>query len=197
MNRVFVVFLSLMFLCAAAFAQGEGQSPEDMQKMMEEWMKIAAPGPAHDLMKAMTGEWNCATKSWMGPDQPPMDSPPGLSNQELIFGGRYLKTEHSGEIMGMPFHGLGYLGYDNFRQQYWMTWFDDMGTALLTAYGTTSPDGKELTLLGKSDDPMSGEKDKDTKYYYRFVDDKTIVFEIWDMTAEPDFKMMEMIYTKK
>lgn len=197
MNRVLVTLLSLMILSLAALAQGEGQSPEDMQKMMAEWMKIAAPGPSHDLLKKMEGEWTVASKSWMAPDQPPMDSPPGLSKNELVFKGRYLRTEHSGEIMGMPFHGLGYLGFDNFRQQYWMTWFDDMGTALLAAYGTISPDGTELTLLGKSDDPMSGEKDKDTKYYYKFVDDKTMIFEIWDVTPGSNFKFMEMTYTKK
>lgn len=197
MIRVFVTLISLTILALTAFAQGEGQNPEDMQKMMAEWMKMAAPGPSHDLLKKMVGEWTVATKSWMSPDQPPMESPPGISKSELLFDGRYVKTEHSGDMMGMQFQGLGYTGFDNFRKQYWMTWFDNMGTALLTAYGTASPDGKELTFLGKSDDPMSGEKDKDTKYYYKFVDDKTVIFEIWDMTAGKNFKMMEMTYTKK
>lgn len=197
MNRVFVVFLSLMILSLNAFAQDEGQKPEDMQKMMAEWMKIAAPGPAHDLLKSMAGEWTCTGKSWMAPDQPPMESTPGTSKSEMFFDGRYLKTEHSGDMMGMPFQGLGYMGYDNFRKQYWMTWIDNMGTALYTAYGAASSDGKEITLLGKSDDPMSGEKDKDTKYAWKLVDDKTIVFEVWDMTPGKEFKCMEMTYTKK
>ncbi|MBU0508644.1 DUF1579 domain-containing protein [bacterium] len=197
MNRVFIVLFSLIVFALAAFAQGEGKTPEDMQKMMAEWQKWSTPGPEHQLLGKMVGEWTCTGKSWMGPDQPPMEGTPGTAKSEFVFGGRFLKSDYSGDIMGMPFQGVGYLGYDNFRQQYWMTWFDNMTTALFTAYGAASADGTELTLMGKSDDPMTGEKDKDTKYYYKFVDENTMIFEVWDMTQGKTYKGMEMTYTKK
>jgi hypothetical protein len=89
------------------------------------------------------------------------------------------------------------MGYDKFNQQYVMTWVDNMGTAILSAKGTAAEDGKSITLMGKMDEPSTGEKGKDVKYIFRFVDDKNFSFEIWDMLPGSPFKAMEMTYTKK
>ena len=36
---------------------------------------------------------------------------------------------------GMPFEGIGYWGYDNFKKQHVLTWMDSMGTAPMAFIG--------------------------------------------------------------
>lgn len=192
-----VCLFALPVLAADPPQGGKMPSPEDMQKMMAEYAKYANPGKAHEVLAKMAGEWNANGKFWMGPGAPVMEGTPGTQSSEMILGGRYLHSVHKGMMMGQPFEGISYLGYDNFKQVYCMSWVDNMGTGMLTATGKLDADGKSLTLTGKMDEPVTGEKDKDVKYVYRFVDDKTVVFEMWDMLPGSPFKSMEMTYTRK
>lgn len=193
--RFFTVISLLLVFAAGAFAQGD-QSPEDMQKMMTEWAKWSTPGPEHQLLAKLAGDWNVVSKWWMAPDSEPMSS---ASEQKLepIFGGRFIKIETRSNMMGQDVHGIGYIGYDKFKAMYTMFWIDNMGTAMFTAYGTADDAGKTITLTGKMDDPMTGEKDKEAKYIYTFSDDGTFHFEIWDMVPGKAFKSVDMTYTKK
>jgi hypothetical protein len=205
MRRSLIVILSVAMMIAvfalAGFAQDKGDkkmpSQEDMQKMMAEYAKYANPGPEHELLSHMAGEWTTTGKMWMGPGAPSMDLQPGTQTGEMLLGGRYLRQLHHGTMMGQPYEGISMMGYDKFKKQYVLTYSDNMGTAILTAAGTASDDKKTITLMGKMDEPTTGEKDKDVKYVYRFPDDKTIVFEMWDMLPGSPFKAMEMTYTKK
>lgn len=195
MSRFAMVFALVLVFSASAFAQAD-QMPEDMQKMMAEWAKWSTPGSEHQLLAKLAGDWKCTSKWWMAPDSEPMSS---ASDQKLepIFGGRFIKIDTYSEWMGEPSHGIGYIGYDKFKAMYNMFWIDNMGTAMYIAYGTADAAGKTITLMGKMDDPMTGEKDKEAKYVYTFNDDGTFLFEIWDMAPGKAFKSVEMTYKKK
>jgi hypothetical protein len=171
-------------------------TPEEQQKMMADYMKLIAPGPHHKLLEKMAGDHATTGKMWMGPGAEAMTMEPGTEKSEMILGGRYLRSHHGGNMMGMPFEGEGTMAYDNFRQKYLMSWLDNFGTTISAAAGDYDEATKTLTLMGKMDDPQTGEKDKDVKYVYRFMDDKTTIFEMWVMSGTP-FKTMEMTYTKK
>ena len=66
------------------------------------------------------------------------------------MGGRYLEQRFKGDIMGMPFEGIGYTGYDNVKKQYWGTWMDNMSTGMMTSTGTAPPTGRSWTFNGTS-----------------------------------------------
>jgi hypothetical protein len=46
----------------------------------------------------------------------------------MILGGRYQQSMIKGNMMGMPFEGMGLLGYDNAQKLFYSTWVDNMGT---------------------------------------------------------------------
>ncbi len=200
MNRAFVGLLMTVVLFAfagIALAQGEGKAPEDMQKMMADWQKWMNPGPEHELLKKLEGDWTGACKWWMGPDTEPMQSTMTTVGVPF-FGGRFVKMDQSSEMMGMTINGMVLIGYDKFKQKYNLLYVDDGGTAMYTALGTLDESGKILTFIGKVDEPMTGEKDKDNKYVYRFNDDGSFTFEIWDTpTGGTEFKAAELTFTKK
>ena len=92
-------------------------TPETME-MMAKWQKTTVPGQHHQALGAMVGEWTTLTKIWMGgPGTPPMEST-GTSTIEWALGGRYIKEITSGTMMGQPFDGIGFTGYDNYKNMY-------------------------------------------------------------------------------
>ncbi|MFH1010619.1 MAG: DUF1579 family protein [bacterium] len=193
------VCAAVLMVAAAVAQQGEKQpSPEEMQKMMAEYMKMGEPGPEHAKLATWAGEWVTQTKMWMSPDAEPMDTPAGTRKGEMILGGRFLRFAETGDMMGMPMEGMGIMGYDNFRRVYQMIWIDNTATPIYFASGTADVTGKVITLMGKADDPIKGEKNKDTKWVCRFESETKIVFEIWDSIGEGKFyKSFETVYTKK
>ena len=168
------------------------------EEMMKRWQEIMTPGEPHKKLEAFVGSWDAEVKMWMaGPTGEPSVSK-GTAEYTMALGGRYLQQEVSGDMMSQPMKGVGYTGYDNFRKKYVGFWIDNMGTGMFTMEGTMDKDGTTLTMLGKMDEPMTGEKDKKVKYVTRWVDKDTHVFESYDLTAYGDKKPVLVItYTRK
>jgi len=166
------------------------------EEMMKKWEESATPGPAHKLLDQFIGEWNVASKWWMDPAAPPMESK-GTSSARWILGGRFIQDDFNGEFMGKPLKGLGLTGYDNFKKKYNSFWADEGGTAMFTSTGTASADGKTFTFTGPMDDPMTGEKDKNIKFVIKMESKDRHVFEMFDVVDGKDKRMAEMIYTRK
>jgi uncharacterized protein DUF1579 len=190
----------LVVLSCSAFAQHDHSqtqaAPQMDPAMMQAMMAAATPGDAQKLLNNMAGSWTTKAKFWMMPGTDPM-SMEGASENKWVMGGRYLEQRYSGNMMGMPFEGLGYTGYDNVKKQYWGSWMDNMSTSMMMTTGATSDGGKTWTFSGSMADPMTG---KDSK-----VDEKITVADADHHTLEmwgpgPDGKMyktMEIAYTRK
>ena len=99
--------------------------------------------------------------------------------------------------MGKPFRGMSLTGYDNFKQRYNTVWVDDMHTSVVTAEGQAQDGGKVITLEGKYDCPMTGQKNMTMKQVIRIVSPDSHIFEMHDPSKGDHSKMMEITYTKK
>jgi hypothetical protein len=137
----------------------QGAMPPEMQKQMEAWMKLAEVTKQHEALKPMAGKFNAECTMVMAPGTPEQKSA-GTCENELIFGGRFLHSRFKGEFMGQPFEGIGYMGYDNYKQKYINTWTDSMSTMIMFAEGTADPSGKVITLLSEIPDPVSNKMQK-------------------------------------
>jgi uncharacterized protein DUF1579 len=172
----------------AANAQGAEQD------MMAAYMKYATPGPEHELLKSLAGNWKAVTKSWMGPGDPQVSE--GRAVRTVILGGRYLKDEYTTTFMNQPFEGFGITGYDLLKKEYVSTWSDTMGTAILISRGKADASGKVLTLVASYDDPVTGQK-KTMKEVTKILDPNKNVFEIWEDNGGKEVKSMEVTYTRE
>jgi len=169
----------------------------DMAEMMKKMEALAAPGPEHQKLASLAGEWETEAKCYMaGPGSPPTVTK-GVNKAKMILGGRFLQEEFEGDMMGKKFHGIGLLGYDKFNQKYIDTWIDDMGTGIFVTEGNFDASGKVLTLNGKMDDPMTGEKGKEMKLVTRIVSPDKHIFEMHDVSLGEKSKTMEITYTRK
>ena len=132
----------------------------------------------------------------MDPTKPPEESE-GTMEYKPILGGRYQEMRWEGTMMGQPFTGVGFVGYDNALKKYQTTWMDSAGTGILTMTGAYDKTGKVLTMFGAMPDPMTGKLAR-MKETVTLIDADHHKLEMWN--AGPDGKLMkslEISYTRK
>ena len=188
-----------LMLCsglAVHSAVGQQQSDAAMQDMMKKWQEMMTPGAQHKMLAGMEGTWDAETKMWMGPGDPEVTK--GTASMKMVLGGRFLQQEISSTMMGRPFHGIGFTGYDNNDKKFVGFWIDDFGTSISTMEGSLNQKGDVLTMYGKMDEPTTGEHDKTVKYVTRTIDKDRVVLEIHDLSiGEPNTKVMETVYVRR
>jgi hypothetical protein len=172
-------------------APAGGPSPEEM----EAWTKAATPGDPHKKLAALDGEWVCSGRMWMDPKGPPSEST-GTAKNRMIYEGRYQVQEVTGAFLGMPFEGMGILGYDNVKQEYVGAWLCNMTTGIMTSVGKEGADGS-ITFTGECVNPM-GQKES-FREVLTFKDKDTIQSVMYMKTPKfpEEFKSMEWTYTRK
>jgi hypothetical protein len=182
-----------------ALASEKSDSKKTDPKMEEMMKKVEAagkPGAEHKALEPLVGDWNAEVKMWMAPDAPP-NVTKGSAKSKWILGGRFVQQEFKGEFMGKPFQGIGLTGYDNMKKKYNSFWVDDVSTAMFVSEGGAEQAGKAITLEGKYDCAMTGEKDKPSKQVVRIVSRDKHVYEMYDPSQGPNAKTMEITYTRK
>lgn len=192
-----ILVAALCLMCAAALAAAADKppgKPRDPKAIMDIYTKAATPGAPHKQMASRVGRWKTITKAWMDPEKPPMETT-GSCEQTMLLGGRFLRQECTGDMMGQSFTGIGLNGYDNHSEKYMSTWMDSMGTAIFYMEGTGSADGKTITQRGQYDDPVEGPMD--LRSVTRIVDRDHEIFEMYGTDGSgKERKMMEITYTR-
>ena len=196
---ILVSLLLVWGLIAPAFAQEAKAKPEAnapaMSPEMEAYMKAAAPGENHKLLEAWVGTWKADIKMWMAPGAEPMLSK-GTAVFKMIYGGRYLQGEFTGDWMGQPFTGMELMGYDNVQKKFIGFWIDNGSTWFMTSVGTVDKDKKTFRMSGTMLDPMTGKPKTEHSVATFETPDKVV-----DQAFEPgpdgkEFKMMEIVYMR-
>jgi len=184
----------------AQMGQGGEDQPATMtpeqQAMMAEWARISTPGDAHKHLNYFVGRWKTKSKIYMGgPGSPAMESD-GESNMKWVLGGRFIMDEYTGSMMGMPYEGIGLTGYDNYRNLYVSSWCSNQGTNMLTMAGMRHPETGVFTYYGEMDEPGLNVTGRTVKYVTRIVDPDHFLFEIIDLHAGDDYKVIELSYAR-
>ncbi len=173
------------------------QEEGDWMDMMIQWQEMNSPGEEHKRLKKMAGTWDVNAKMWFAPEMEPVESK-GSSKIRLILGGRYIEQKYECPMMGMPFQGLGFEGYDMIKKKYVSIWMDSTGTGIFYSEGTVDETGKVFTYIGKMDDPFTGEKDKPMRSVAREINDDKVVFEMYETRPDVgEYKSMELTYTRR
>ena len=167
----------------------------DIDKMMEVYKKVGTPGDVHKQLEGLAGTWNTKTRSWMGPDKPPVEST-GTCEAKMILDGRYLQQTYTGDMMGEKFTGINLLGYNNHTGKYVSTWIDSMSTGIFCFEGTAGAEGKTITQEARYDDPVRGPMS--WRSVTRIKDDNMMEYEMY-LTPQggTEEKAMELVLTRK
>jgi hypothetical protein len=190
-TSLFLCCFFIILFVSSLTAQDEMEMSPDQKA----WMEYMTPGTPHKMMESTVGEWTSKVKIWMDPSAEPIHTE-GTATNQMIFGGRYLQTNHTGTMMGMPFEGMSIEGYDNASNEYFSTWIDNMGTGLAVSKGTYDEAANMLVMNGTMTDPVSKEE-VNFKQTIKFIDDNTHVFEMYMMEGNEEFKSMEIEFKRK
>lgn len=186
--------LLLLTLGGTAMAQDQKMTPEQMAAMQES-MKYMMPGEGHKHLEYFVGKWNTNTKVWpAGPGSTPLESP-GTSEIKWVVGNHFLMEEHNGTMMGMPYQGMGFTGFDAWRNMYATCWVSNMQTNLLTLTGQRDPSGK-FTYYGEMDEPSLKVTGRMIKSVTTIKSPDQYVFEVFDLHAGDNYKVFEITYTR-
>jgi hypothetical protein len=168
------------------------------KKMMEQTMKYGTPGKGHEFLKKYVGDWDVEMTMWSMSGGQPQKSK-GTMKSQLVFDGRYLKSDFDGMMGGMPSKGLEIIGYDLYKNRYETFWIDSMGTGFMITTGTLNAAGNVLTETGTSPDPMTdGTTMQKFKNVTTFVGDGKYKFEMFMVMPDgKDMKGMELVCTRK
>ncbi len=166
------------------------QTPEEMKA----WEASMTPGEQHQWLASMDGYWNAKVKMWMDPSQPATESDATTKN-EMIMNGLYQRSTHTGNMMGMPFHGESITGYDNIKKKFVSTWIDNMGSGIMMTEGTYDDQSKSVISTGNMIDPMTG-KNMNVKQVMTIDSPDKNTFLMYTIVDGKDIKTMEIVYTR-
>jgi hypothetical protein len=195
-----LVFVMLFWISGAvAQAEETAQAPAmDPEKaaQMEKMMAFTAPGEAHKVLEPLAGKWTYTSKMWMTPDSP-IEESTGTSQDDMIYGGRFLMMVVKGTMMGKPFEGLGFTGYDNIKKEYVSVWLDGMATGLMTSSGQYDAATKTFTETGVNSCPLTGEKDRKGRTVTTLVDNDHKTYTAYSVGPDgKENKLMEIAFTR-
>jgi len=171
--------------------------PVDSATAMKLMMEYGTPGEWHKMLVQSNGTWTGEVTMWMAPDAPPATSTMTMTNK-MVMDGRYQVSEAKGNMMGMPFNGMGTTGYDNHKKVYVSTWIDNMGTGIMQMEGPWDEATNSMTLTGTMMNPATG-KECEFKEVYKIIDDNNQVMEMYgpDLKTGKQYKNMEIKLTRK
>lgn len=171
--RMLAVAALLAFVSAPAWAQ--------------EGMHMPKPGPQHEKLKAMEGEYDC-TMDMMG------QKSAWKSAMKLGLGGFWLFEKFEGDFGGMKFEGRGTMGYCPIRKKYTMTWIDSMSPSGMNMEGDFK-DEKTMVMVG--DGPNHEGKMSKFKSVTEHKDADTALMTMYEVKDGKDEKMFSIVYKRK
>jgi hypothetical protein len=175
-----------------AFALGRAGAQEGPTDPMAAWAELAKTGPQHAQLKECVGTWNCESTCWCEPGKEPTKEK-GTVTFSMVLGDRFLRQDVNGSMMGQPFQGIGYLGFDNGSKKYQSVWMDSMGTCMVLLTGTEIERGVQ-ELKGSFAGP--GGMEMKMRIIQRHVDADKMTMEMYCDMGMGEMKSMEQTYTR-
>lgn len=139
--------LTIFCLLPALLTAQEGPDSAQAALMAE----LAQPGPEHQRLAALAGTWDVEVRA-----PGAGDAALARATNTVILGGRFLTSEVSGAVGGVPFESLTIIGFDRGPGVYTAVGFDTFGTFYVTAAGPWDDDENRAVLRGSYADPMTG-----------------------------------------
>lgn len=151
--------------------------------------EMPAPGPEHERLKQLEGEWIATLKSPGGDSK-------GTMTYRMECGGLWLVSDFRSDFGGMKFQGRGLDGYDPQKKKYVSVWVDSMSLRPLLFEGDWDAAKKELTSRGEG----TGPDGKPVKYksVSRMVDADHETFKMFIVGPDgTETEMMTIEYARK
>jgi len=183
------------FDCAQDKQKDATPAPVNAEEMAKALDDAMTPGEGQRRLEVMVGTFDAKILTWVDPSQPPYETT-GTSVNSWVLGNRFVHMTLDWSIMGEPYSGIGYFGFNNVSKMYESTWMDNGYTGIVSFQGTfdASTGG---TMKATAPHPLTG---KPSPLELRVATDSqgNHVTELWGSGfGETMYKMMELRYTRR
>jgi hypothetical protein len=156
--------------------------------------ELPKPGPEQEILTRELGVWDATVEMWMQPGGSP-EVTRGVETNTLV-GGLWRVQDFKGEMLGRPYHGQSFLGYDSLKQKYVGTWIDSMAPGLSLTEGTY--DAATKTLTQRIEGPCPAGIVMKFRSTTEYKDDGTRVTTMYSPEGQgEEFVMMRISYTRR
>ncbi|MEE8577964.1 MAG: DUF1579 family protein [candidate division Zixibacteria bacterium] len=200
--RIPQFLLIVLFLTLISFSAVAGQAPDKakMQELQKASMRAAQPGPEHEILKGLAGNWQQTVNLWMSPGTDPMVIE-GTCQMTMILGGRFLQSKSVSGEGGHKMETMTIVGFDRRTEKFTTVGFDTWGTYSTSAEGEYDVATKTITMAGTDYDPIM---DHTQVYEFRTIltDKDNFAWEVVFLDKElagsaEEFKMVEITYKRQ
>jgi hypothetical protein len=175
-------------------------TPEEQVALTQKYQDLAQPGPEHEKLAELAGNWTFQNKVWMSPTETDPVVVDGKAEAKMILGGRFLQVNSSSSYLGIQYEGLLMFGFDRRSSEYTTVQFDNLGTYLVTCKGPANKETGLIVMEGKDIDPIGGIAlkfkyicDINSKDLFTF----SVVFTDSVMSqGTGNFRMVEIVYNR-
>ncbi len=185
-TRNLVSLVALLLVAVAVMAA-------DTTKTQQPQMPPMGQPPQMKEVMFLVGTWDVVTKFHMD-DTSKWEESKGTCKWESVADGCALLNTMEGELMGMPFKGIGLTSFNRETGKWQMTWLDNM-SALNSLYTGDFKDGK---LVTSGDDLYQGKVMTTRVTMYNITPKK--FEELFEMSVDGGKTFAESgraVYTKK
>jgi hypothetical protein len=187
--RCLATVLLLMALPAARIGAADAQpAPASGDELM-------APGPEHAALMALAGDYDVTGKFWMMPHSAPAEST-AKATFTPILGGRYLRQDYHGSMMGVAYDGIGIEGFDRGRGRYTSVWVDSISTGQLALEGASGDGGATRTYIGMMDDAEHPGKTVAVRWVCTRIDANAFRFALYEGAGAQAWQCMDLVYRR-
>ena len=155
----------------------------------------SAPGAGQEFLAKMAGEFDVAKAFYLGPV--PIRST-GTCRQELLHGGRFLRSEFSFDGLGAS-TGTGLIGYESAPDRFTSVWVDSRATRMSMRRSQVPFDGERIILESASLDPSSPSREARKTRTITTIEDegrRVVHRQYIIQDGQDDRLMMELIMTR-
>ena len=152
--------LGVLIAALIAIPVASGQAPpkpDDKKDPQEKFEPKGAPGAGQKFLARFAGDWKVEKTFY--PRTPGAEPAKfmGECKQEMIHGGRFLKSEFTFEGIA----GTGTIGFETATELFTSSWIDSRQTRMSFRKSAEKFDGAQIVLYGVSlDDPKAERKSK-------------------------------------
>jgi hypothetical protein len=173
---------------------------EPVETSEERMAKVAAMesrmiGPMHHLLVQWSGHWREEMKVWTNSKADPAIYL--LEREARIVGeGKFLTINTRGQLGHEPYEAQSVIGFDNGKQKFVKTWFDNLGTSILVLEGTYNEKENLIDFEGSTINPAT-RKPVRIHQIMRLTDPNSQLLEVYSEKKDgTEFKSMEIKSTR-
>jgi hypothetical protein len=191
--------LSVLLGVLALSAGHSGALVQPVRAELPAAARLAMPGPNHQRLDALIGEWQVDMRVWPAQNAQPITSSNLKATRSWVLGKRYLREDLSGTFGGNPSDRTAILGYNNLEERFELTTFDtfEPGQMWYIGQATSMPD--RIMFVGDNVEAGFGAVPTGRKRALRFeleIAAQRSAQRIYvKYPGEPEFLFVEQIFT--